>query len=195
MIALLSGTLAVKEPDRVVVRTPSGVGYECFVPTRALEQLPSPGHPVELHTHLSVREDGHTLFGFTTAEERRVFQRLITVSGVGPRLALAMLGTLSPERIVRAIRERDIAVLSSVSGVGKKTAERVSLELKDKTEDLVAESAEAAVSAGDSATRALVRLGYAAAEADDAVRRALAADGRRDTADLVRAALAYLTGR
>ncbi|MBI1722926.1 MAG: Holliday junction branch migration protein RuvA [Gemmatimonadetes bacterium] len=195
MIALLSGTLALKEADRVVVRTPSGVGYEVFVPTRALEGLPSPGHPVELHTHLVVREDGQTLYGFATPEERRVFQRLMQVSGVGPRLALAMLSALSAERIVRCLREKDIAALVAVPGVGKKTAERLVLELADKTEDLVAEAGAPPTTASDAATKALVRLGYSAPQADDAVRRALAADGRRDTADLIKAALAYLAGR
>jgi Holliday junction DNA helicase RuvA len=195
MIALLTGTLALKEADRIVVKTASGVGYECLVPTRSLEELPAVGHPVELHTHLAVREDALTLFGFATAEERRVFQRLITASGVGPRLALAMLSALTAERIVRAIREADLAALSSVSGVGKKTAERVVLELKDKTDDLKAETGRAVSTASDAATKALVRLGYSAAEADDAVRRALAADGKRETGDLVRAALTFLTGR
>ena len=195
MIALLSGTLAMKEADRVVVKTASGVGYECFVPTRSLEALPAPGSPVELYTHLAVREDALTLFAFVTAEERRVFQRLITASGVGPRLALAMLSQLPAERIVRAIREHDIAALSSVSGVGKKTAERVILELKDKTEDLKA--AEKLPPAGpvDAAAQALVRLGYSAAQADDALRGVLASNGKQDTADLVKAALTLLAGR
>jgi Holliday junction DNA helicase RuvA len=195
MIALVTGTLAIKEADRVVVKTATGVGYECFVPTRLLEQLPAPGHPVELHTHLVVREDAHTLFAFTSAEERRVFQRLITVSGVGPKLALALLSALSGERIVRAIRERDLAALSSVSGVGKKTAERVVLELKDKTGDLKGEAGAPVATASDAAVKALVRLGYTGAEADDAVRRALAADGTRGTAALVKAALTFLAGR
>ncbi len=194
MIALLAGTIAVKEADRVVVRTPSGVGYECFVPTRVLAQLPPPGHPVELHTHLAVREDDQTLYGFTSAEERRVFRRLITASGIGPKLALAILSTLSGERIVRCIRERDLATLVAVPGVGKKTAEKLVVELADKTEDLVAERGASVATASDAATKALVRLGYGAAEADDAVRRALAADGKRKTADLVKAALAYLAG-
>jgi Holliday junction DNA helicase RuvA len=194
VIALLAGTLEAKEADRVVVRTPAGVGYECFVPTRVLAQLPPPGHPVELHTHLAVREDDLTLYGFSSAAERRVFQRLISASGVGPRLALAILSALSGERVVRAIRERDLAVLVSVSGVGRKTAERLVVELADKTADLEAETGAPATTASDAATRALVRLGYGAAQADDAVRRALAADGRRDTPQLVRAALAYLTG-
>ena len=195
MIALLSGTLALKESDRVVVTTASGVGYECFVPTRSLASLPAPGQSVELHTHLAVREDALTLFGFVTAAERQVFQRLMTVSGVGPRLALALLSQLSSERIVRAIRERDLAALSSVSGVGRKTAERLVLELKDKTDDLKGESGAAVSDPSDAALKALVKLGYHAAEADDALRRALARDGVKDTAELVRSALTFLTGR
>ena len=201
MIALLSGTLAMKEADRVVVRTASGVGYECFVPTRSLESLPAAGQPVELHTHLAVREDALTLFGFATAEERRVFQRLITVSGIGPKLALAMLSALSAERIVRAIREHDLAALNSVSGVGKKTAERVVLELKDKTDDLMGGmgltgvTGVRGVTGAEAALRALAKLGYTPAEADDAVRHALAGNGRQETAELVKAALGYLAGR
>ena len=194
MIALLTGTLAIKEADRVVVRTTSGVGYECFLPTRALADLPNPGQPVELHTSLVVREDGQSLYGFTTAEERRVFQRLLQASGIGPRLALAMLSQYPSERLVRSIRERDVAALVAVPGVGKKTAERLILELADKTEDLVAEAAAPATSATDAATQALIRLGYSAPEADDAVRRALAQDGRRDTAALLKAALGFLAG-
>ena len=195
MIALLAGTLAAKEADRVVVRTPTGVGYECFVPTRTLEKLPAAGAPVELHTSLVVREDGQALYGFATAEERRVFQRLLQASGIGPRLALAMLSLHSSQRLVRSIRERDIAALVAVPGVGKKTAERLVLELADKTEDLVAEAAAPTSSASDAAIKALVRLGYSAPEADDAVRRALAQDGRRELADLIRAALSFLAGR
>jgi Holliday junction DNA helicase RuvA len=195
VIALLTGTLAIKEADRVVVRTPSGVGYECFVPTRTLESLPHPGQPVELHTCLVVREDGQSLYGFTSAEERRVFQRLLQATGIGPRLALAMLSLHPGERLVRSIRERNIAALVAVPGVGKKTAERLVLELADKTDDLVAEEAAPISSASDAATRALVRLGYSTPEADDAVRRALAQDGRRGTTDLIKAALAFLAGR
>ncbi len=194
MIALLIGTLAVKESDRVVVRTPSGVGYECFVPTRTLAELPQPGQPVELHTSLVVREDGQALYGFTSSEERRVFQRLLQATGIGPKLALAMLSQHPGERLVRSIRERDIAALVAVPGVGKKTAERLVVELADKTGDLEAGPAEPVSSASDAATKALIRLGYGAPEADDAVRRALAQDGRRDTAELLKAALAFLAG-
>ena len=197
MIAQLAGTLALKEADRVIVRTDGGVAYECFVPTRALEDLPAEGSRVELHTHLAVREDALTLFGFASVEERRVFQRLITVNGIGPKLALAMLSQLAAERIVRAIREGDLAILSSVSGVGKKTAERVILDLKDKTDDLKGEARETgkAGTGSEMAIKALVCLGYSPAEADGAVRQALAGNGTRDTADLVKAALAHLGTR
>ena len=194
MIALLAGTLAAKEADRVVVRTPSGVGYECFVPTRTLADLPGVGQPVELHTSLVVREDGQSLYAFATVEERRVFQRLLQASGIGPRLALAMLSVHPGERLVRSIRERDIATLVAVPGVGKKTAERLVLELADKTGDLEAGEVTRPSTASDAATKALVRLGYGAPEADDAVRRALAEDGRRDTAELLKAALTFLAG-
>jgi len=190
---MLSGTLALREADRVVVMTESGVGYECFVPTRSLEALPREGQPVELHTHLSVREDAQTLFGFATAEERRVFQRLISITGVGPKMAMGMLSMLSGERIVRAIRESDIAALSSVSGVGKKTAERLILELKDKTDDLgVASPSLPPVSGSEAAMKALLKLGYTASEADDAVRQALAANGKKDTAEMIKSALGFL---
>ncbi len=192
MIALVAGTLALKESDRVVVRTASGLGYEVFVPTRALEDLPRPGQPVELHTCLVTREDGQTLFGFTSAEERRVFQRLMTASGVGPRLALAMLSALPPERVVRALRDRDLAVLVSVPGVGKKTAERIVVELGDKTDDLVAAGGAPVSSVSDTASKALAALGYTAAEADDAVRRVLAEDATLAAGELIRRALTRL---
>jgi Holliday junction DNA helicase RuvA len=197
MIAHLSGTLMLKEADRVVVQTPSGVGYECLVPTRSLEHLPREGERVELHTHLAVREDALTLFGFVTAAERQVFQRLITASGVGPKMALGILSQLSAERVVRAIRENDLAALTSISGVGKKTAERLVLELKDKTGDLSGGTAERPVpiSGAEAAIKALIRLGYSASEADEGVRQTLAANGKRDTAEVVKAALSYLASR
>jgi len=193
VIALVSGTLVSRDSDRVVVRTASGLGYEVFVPTRALEALPRPGQPVELHTCHVVREDGQTLFGFTSAEERRVFQRLMTASGVGPRLALAMLSALPPERIVRSIRDRDVAVLVSVPGVGKKTAEKMIVELGDKTGDLAAESGERITTVSDTATKALMGLGYTAAEADEAVRRVLAEDATLGAAALIKRALTRLS--
>lgn len=194
MIALVAGTLALKESDRVIVRTAAGVGYEVFVPTRALESLPAEGRPVELHTHLAVREDGQTLYGFASADERRVFQRLLTASGIGPRMALSILSVLSGTRVVRAIREKDIAALTAVPGVGKKTAERLVFELAEKTADLEAEPGVPVTSTSETVTRALTKLGYSAAEADEAVRRVLAGNGATGTPDLMKAALAWLGG-
>ena len=194
MIALVTGQLALKEADRVVVRTTSGIGYECFVPTRTLAQLPAPGQPVELYTTMVVREDSQTLYGFAALEERRVFQRLLQAAGIGPKLALAMLSLHASDRLVRAIREGDIAALVAVPGVGKKTAERLVLELADKTDDLVAEEAAPVSAASAVAASALVGLGYSTQAADDAVRRALAQDGRREAAALIKAALAFLAG-
>jgi Holliday junction DNA helicase RuvA len=195
MIALVTGTIVSRESDRVVVRTASGLGYEVFVPTRALEALPRPGQPVELHTCHVVREDGQTLFGFTSAEERRVFQRLMTASGVGPRLALAMLSALPSERIVRSIRDRDIAALVSVPGVGKKTAEKMIVELADKTGDLVAESGTPITTVSGTAGKALLGLGYTAIEADEAVRRILAEDATLGAPDIIKRALTRLARR
>lgn len=192
MIALVAGTLRAKEADRVVVQTASGLGYEVFVPTRALGTLPPAGRPVELHTYLAVREDAHYLYGFTSAEERRVFQRLLTASGIGPKMALAILSALSGTRVVRAIREKDIAVLTAVPGVGKKTAERLVFELAGKTDDLEAEAGAPVSSTSEAAIKALTHLGYSAVEADEGVRRALAANGVAETADIVKSALAWL---
>ncbi len=198
MIAGLSGSVVQKDAERIVIRTASGVSYECLVPTRSLEALPPEGSIADLFTHLAVREDALTLYGFTTMEERQVFQRLISVSGIGPKLALALLSQLAAERIVRAIAEHDIAALSSVSGVGKKTAERVVLELKDKVKDLASGSrvpGAAPAPGAESAIKALIKLGYSASESDDAVRTVLAGNGRKDTAELIRDALAFLSNR
>lgn len=198
MIAGLSGIVVQKDAERVVIRTPGGVAYECLVPTRSLESLPPEGSAADLLTHLAVREDALTLYGFVTAEERQVFQRLITVSGIGPKLALALLSQLAADRIVRAIGEHDIALLSSVSGVGKKTAERVVLELKDKMKDLGSGfrvQGAGPTPGAEAAIKALQKLGYTATEADDAVRTVLAGNGRKDTAELIRDALAFLSNR
>ncbi|MGH7675521.1 MAG: Holliday junction branch migration protein RuvA, partial [Gemmatimonadales bacterium] len=128
MIASISGRLAAKGGDRVVVQTSGGVGYEIAVPLGVLEGLPAVGQPVTLATELVVRDDGWALYGFGTEAQRRFFQRLIGVTGVGPKLALALLSGLGVERAARAVQERNVALLASVSGIGKKTAERLALE-------------------------------------------------------------------
>ena len=202
MIAQVAGRLAAKQADRVMILTAGGVGYEIVVPLSVMERLPAAGEAVSLATELVVREDGWSLYGFSDEAERRFFQRLIGVSGVGPKIAIALMSALGVERGVRALLERNIALLASVSGIGKKTAERLALELADKLGEFEAAAAAAGAGAGsagaaggvaDAALRALERLGYASAEADRALRQALAADGGADAATLVRRALQLLT--
>jgi len=195
MIANMSGRLAAKQADRVVVQTAGGVGYELVVPLGVMERLPAVGEAVILATELVVREDGWALYGFAADAERRFFQRLIAVSGVGPKIAIALMSALGVERGARAVRERNIGLLSSVNGIGKKTAERLALELADKLGEF--EEAAAAAPAGgaaEAALKALERLGYGTPEADRALRQVLAADGGDDDAEtLVRRALQLLT--
>lgn len=199
MIARVKGTLLASATDRIEVMTTGGIGYELLVPLSVLESLPRPGGEVDLHTALVVREDGWLLFGFASADERRLFQRLMGTTGVGPSLALNLLSTLTGERLVRAIRDGDLATLTRVPRVGKKLAERLVLELRDKLEGAVTEGGAApsrgAVSSGpgDDAARALVALGYGPADAATAVRRALEDEGPGDsTADLIRRSLAAI---
>ena len=199
MISQVSGTVALRELDRIELLTPGGVGYELLIPLSVFEVLPRIGEQFTLHTHLVVREDGWQLYGFTTVYERRVFQRVLAAKGVGPALALGLLSTLSAERLVRAIREKDLAALQSVPRVGRKKAEQLILDLADKLDELQGE-----VRAGggrpegagaDDAVRALVSLGYSAAEAERGVRGALDDDGHGlGAAELIRRALARIRG-
>lgn len=195
MIAHVRGRLASKSADRVVVETAGGVGYEVVVPLGVMERLPAVSAEVTLATELVVREDGWALYGFLDDSERRFFQRLTSVAGVGPKIGIALLSALGVERGARALREKNIALLSSVSGIGRKTAERLALELGDKVEDF-AEAPPIAVTAGaEAALKALERLGYATTEADRAVRQVLAGNGDDETEALVRRALQILTTR
>ncbi|HKV45521.1 MAG TPA: Holliday junction branch migration protein RuvA [bacterium] len=202
MISRLTGRIAGVQGDRVTIDTAAGVGYEVVVPVSVLERLGPAGSEVTLATELVVRDDAWTLFGFGAETERRFFQRLMTVSGVGPKLALALVSALGLERGARALRDRDTATLASVSGVGKKTAERLVLELADKVGDFVdggvTGAAPPPLGGGARAARqALERLGYSPAESDRAVRRALSESGTQPDADgtepLVRRALQLLT--
>jgi Holliday junction DNA helicase RuvA len=193
VIAAVSGRLVEKFGDRVVVATAGGVSYEVAVPLGVLERLPAEGSDVELSTIPVVREDGWALYGFDVAAERSVFQRLLSVNGVGPRLALAIVSSLGG-RVVRALREGDLAALCTVPGVGKKTAERIVLELKDKLRDVdAAQSFGVDAVPADQAVQALVNLGYHTADADRAVRSVLSRDGTHALADVIRNALQLLT--
>jgi holliday junction DNA helicase RuvA len=197
VIAQVAGRLAAKRADRVVIQTSGGVGYEIVVPLGVMEGLPAVGETVSLATELVVREDEWSLYGFDDAAGRRLFQRLIGVSGVGPKIAIALLSALGVERGARAVRERNIALLASVPGIGKKTAERLALELAGKLgefEETAGGSAPPGGSAAAAALSALERLGYGTAEADRALRQSLAADGGPGDAEtLVRRALQLLT--
>jgi Holliday junction DNA helicase RuvA len=194
MIAAVAGTLAAKTADRVVVQTPGGVAYEITVPLGVMERLPGLGESVTLATELVVREDGWSLYGFLDESERRLFQRLLTVNGVGPRIAVAFLSTLGAERGAKAIQKKDLATLSSVSGVGRKLAERLALELSDKLGELVGGQPAPLDAPARAALAALERLGYGGTEAERALRQALAGDGGdADAEALVRRALHALT--
>ncbi|HWP35970.1 MAG TPA: Holliday junction branch migration protein RuvA [Gemmatimonadales bacterium] len=195
MIAAVRGTVTATSGDRVTVATASGVSYDVSVPLGVLERLPRDGQGVELVTTLVVREDGWALYGFDDPAERAVFQRLLSATGVGPRLALALISALGGgARVVSAIRDHDVATLCTVPGVGKKTAERVVVELKDKLADLTrSDVAAGRPPVAEQAVRALVALGYPAAEADRAVRGALADDGANEPEKLIRRALQVLT--
>lgn len=192
MIASLRGTLLHREPAGIVVEA-NGVGYAVEVPLGTFERLPAVGATVYLHTELVVREDDWSLYGFDAPVDKVIFQRLLGASGVGARLALAILSTLGPDRAVRAVRDRDLAALSTVPGIGRKKAERIALELADRMDDIPAGAARAPVSSpAADAVRALVALGYPANAAEAAVRGVSKAD-ERDTAALVRLALSELT--
>lgn len=195
MIASVSGVLAAREGDTLVVQTDGGVGYRITVPTGVVERLPAAGSRVSLHTELVVKEDGWSLFGFDRPGERLVFQRLLGASGFGPKLALALLSALGADRTVRSIRQRDLAALSSVGGIGRKKAERLVLELHDRFDDVVLEPRPERAAGGDDAVRALVGLGYGSGAAEDAVRAALAAGEGEDTSQLIRLALQRLAAR
>jgi len=192
VIATVTGRVGAKRAERVVIETPGGVGYEVVIPLGVMERLPAVGELVTLETELVVREDGWALYGFLEGAERRFFQRLTSVTGVGPRLAVALLSALGVARGARALSERNIGLLSSVNGIGKKTAERLVLELADKLGEFL-EPAAAPSGATETALRALETLGYGTAEADGALRQALARDGAAASTDtLVRQALRYL---
>ena len=201
MISQITGTLLRKDIDRVEVMTPGGVGYELVIPLGVYESLPRAGETCTLHTYLVVKEDGWQLFGFANAFERRVFARVLDAKGVGPALAIGMMSALSAERLVRAIREKDIATLQGVPRVGRKKAEQLILDLSEKMDDLAAGDGERpgrlqgpGGTAAEDAVRALVSLGYSSADAERAVKSALDAGGAsRSAPDLIRDALAKVT--
>ncbi|HEX2716440.1 MAG TPA: Holliday junction branch migration protein RuvA [Gemmatimonadaceae bacterium] len=199
MIVQVHGRILSKELDRVELMTSGGIAYEILIPLNVYESVGRPGDDATLWTSLIVREDGWQLYGFASAYERRIFNKVLGAKGVGPALALGMLSTLTAERVVRAIREKDVATLQSVPRVGRKKAEQMILDLADKLEDAGAPTDGAPRPAGlgvDDAIRALVSLGYSTADAEKAVRAALDAGKKGMSApELIRAALAKIGGR
>jgi Holliday junction DNA helicase RuvA len=197
MISRVRGELSAVRGDRVEILTVAGVAYEVIVPTRVFEGLPQPGGEIDLHTALVSRDDALELFGFGTAVERELFLRLQNASGVGPRLALAILGTLPAKRVVSALRTRNHETLQMVSGVGRKTAERMAIELADKLDDLAASTGSAAdeepLEGGIAALEALRALGYSQLESESALQAARReVGGEVDTEEMIRAALRHL---
>ncbi len=192
MIAHLRGRLFSKQPGQAIVEA-GGVGYDVAISIPTFTALPAEGSEVSLHIHTQVREDLLALYGFLDLNEKRLFERLITVTGVGPKLAVTILSGLNPERTVAAIRGQDHATLTHIPGVGKKLAERLVVELKDKLEDMAA-AAPAVVSAGPAAEdvlSALTNLGYQRPAAQKAIETVVGRDKSlgHDFDSLFRAAL------
>ena len=171
MIGSLTGTIAAKHPPRLLLEV-GGVGYEVEAPMSTFYSLPAVGEQVRLHTHLVVREDAHQLFGFATEAERSLFRGLLKVTGVGAKVALAILSGISVEGFSRCVLENDVGALTRVPGIGKKTAERLVVEMRDRVGSGAAVAAgDVPLTAGatqtprDEAFSALVALGYKPAEA------------------------------
>jgi Holliday junction DNA helicase RuvA len=172
MIGFLKGRLAVKQPPMLLVDV-NGVGYELEAPMSTFYALPAVGEPVALYTHLVIRDDAHVLFGFGTDGERRLFRGLLKVSGVGPKIALGILSGASVEDFLRTIEAEDVAMLTRIPGVGRKTAERVIIEMRDGVKKFAIPGAESLGGAGIGASltpqgeaySALVALGYKPPEA------------------------------
>ncbi|MCG8466814.1 MAG: Holliday junction branch migration protein RuvA [Gemmatimonadetes bacterium] len=196
MIRRIRGELVGHTADTVEVLAPDGLGYDVNVPMGLVDRLPGLGEPVELHTVLVVKDDALELYGFESAHDRELFRRLRGASGVGPRLALAILGALPSDRVVSAIQGKDHATLQTVSGVGKKTAERIAIELADKLDDMRPAIGSTIPVRGPSqaAIQALRALGYGPTESASAVKRAVdALDGREvGTENLVKNALQFV---
>ena len=174
MIAQLKGQLAQKSPVSVVVDV-AGVGYLVHTPLSTYYSLPGLGDEVSLKIHTHVREDAIKLFGFLTAEEQQIFEKLIGISKVGPKLALTILSGMAPDELMTAVMNQDVARLSTIPGIGKKTAERLTLEMQDKFSDLNFVASHPAASQAthgvlDDALSALVNLGYRKPEAEKALK-------------------------
>ena len=179
MIARLFGRVADKQPNRLIVDV-AGVGYDVHVPLSTFYVAPDVGGDMALHIHTHVREDQLALYGFATALERTLFERLIAVSGIGPKLALAVLSGIEPRDLAGAIQRNDLARLTAIPGVGKKTAERICIELRDRLPKAIEASPESpAASLRDDLVSALVNLGYHRQAVDKSLDKLLSASEQR----------------
>jgi Holliday junction DNA helicase RuvA len=196
MITFLDGKLTNALPTQAIVDV-NGVGYEVFIPLSSYDKLPVIGQPIRILTHLHVREDAQILYGFMTPAERDLFRLLVNnVSGIGPKLALAVLSGMSVNNFKGAVVNSDVTALSKISGVGKKTAERMVLELKDKVGVAAAWEAASAMHAptpeaehANEAVLALIALGYKQVEAHRVVRELQQKEGDKSAEELVKLAL------
>ena len=197
MIGRLSGVLARKEPPALLVDV-NGVAYELEAPMSTFYDLPSTGEKVTLYTHLVVREDAHLLYGFSRESQRQLFRNLLKVNGVGPRVALAVLSGLSEQELYQSLASEDIARLTKVPGIGRKTAERLIVELRDKADAMLTSSGASARPTSipadpvQEAVSALIALGYKPTEASRAV-GAVPCEGLTSE-NIIRAALKGLAG-
>ena len=193
MIASLKGIIQSKKPEGIIVDV-SGIGYHVSIPLCSLGDIPEPGEDIFLHTYTHVREDALQLFGFLSEEERKVFTTLLGISGVGPKLGLAVLSGMPVRRFVEAVNNEDVSLLSTIPGLGKKTAARVILELKGKLPSLETDGQHISKesSAEEDAISALVNLGYKKASSEEAVKKAVSG-GQTAIEDIIREALKYLT--
>ncbi len=193
MIASLNGVVQSKKPEGIIVDV-NGIGYKVSVPLSCLVDIPDKGNNVFLHTYMHVREDALQLFGFLTEEDKRLFTVLMGISGIGPKLGLAILSGMPVERFIEAVNDEDVTILSTIPGLGKKTASRIILELKGKLPALgIGEtSASNKPSASDDAVSALVNLGYKKPDSEKAVEMAVK-DGADSIENIIKEALKHLT--
>lgn len=202
MIAHLSGTVLLKQPNTLVIDV-SGVGYEVTIPVSTFYDVGEVGEPVSLRVHTHVREDAIQLYGFRTGREKDLFLRLTSVSGIGPKLAITILSGMSPEELIPAIRTNDLGRLTSIPGIGKKTAERLVIELRDRMAALSAPEIEEQYAASrgqagadavrDDVVAALLSLGYQKAQAEKAVSRVLERESDRTIEHVLRESLKLLS--
>lgn len=193
MLDFVKGTLVDAEANKIVLET-GGIGYAIFIPVSSYTQLPPLGSSLVLYTSLIIREDSHTLFGFLTKEEKKLFETLISISGIGPKTAITILGHLDPAAFYEAIQNNNCNLICKVPGVGKKTAERLVVELKDKN-TFKNFAFKENINGGDrvaDAIQALITLGYHPIQAQKAIKMVLGEADVADTASLIKRALSKI---